>query len=197
MEKNALLLVDVQNDFCPGGALAVPEGDRVVPILNRYIEEFHFLDLPIFASRDWHPPVTKHFKAYGGPWPPHCVRGTKGAQFHPELHLPKGTEIVSKGMDPDKDSYSAFQAYASNGTDFATLLKAKRIKRLFVGGLATDYCVKQSVLDAIRHGIESVVLEDAIRGVEVNSGDSEKALQEMVAKGAQKIRLKQLRNHFL
>ena len=189
--KEALLVVDVQNDFCPGGSLALPEGDEVIPVLNRYLQAFQSAQLPIFVSRDWHPSVTKHFKAYGGAWPPHCVQGTKGAEFHPDLTLPKEAEVVSKGMDPDRDSYSAFQAYASNGTDFATLLRKQGVKRLFVGGLATDYCVKQSVLDAIREGFEAVILEDAVKGVEVAQGDSEKALQEMTKAGAKKIHFQQ------
>ena len=192
MGKDALLVVDVQNDFCPGGTLAVPEGDKVVPVLNRYIQKFASARLPIFASRDLHPLVTKHFKAYGGPWPPHCVQGTKGAEFHPALSLPKEAVIVSKGMDPEKESYSAFQAYASNGTEFSVLLRKRGIQRLFVGGLATDYCVRCSILDAIREGFETVILADAVRGVEVKVGDSEKALREMIQAGAKQIRLQHL-----
>ncbi|MBI4436874.1 MAG: bifunctional nicotinamidase/pyrazinamidase [Candidatus Omnitrophica bacterium] len=192
MASEALLLVDVQNDFCPGGALPVPEGDRIVPVLNRYIDKFHSTRLPIFASRDWHPPITKHFKAYGGNWPPHCVQGTRGAQFHPHLALPKDVEVVSKGMNPEKDSYSSFQAFTADGTDFSTLLKERGIQQLFVGGLATDYCVKQTVLDALREGFGVVLLEDAVRGVDLNSGDSEKALEEMRKSGARRIRFQQL-----
>lgn len=192
MNKEALLLVDVQNDFCPGGALAVPEGNKIIFILNRYIQAFQEVHLPIFASRDWHPSVTKHFKAYGGVWPPHCIQGTKGAEFHPALILPKETEIVSKGMDPSKDSYSAFQGYGPDGTVFATLLKRRGVRCLFIGGLATDYCVKYSVLDAIREGFEVTLLEDAICGVEVSPGDSEKARREMVQSGAKPISFQQL-----
>ena len=180
----ALLIVDVQNDFCPGGALAVPEGDRVVPVLNRYIERCRAGQIPIIASRDWHPEKTSHFKAYGGIWPPHCIQHTKGAQFHPDLKLPKETIVISKGMDPDKDSYSAFQAFDSEGTPLAELLKKRRITHLFVGGLATDYCVRVSVLDALKEGLKVTVLEDAVRGVELQSGDSKKAFDEMVRSGA-------------
>lgn len=190
--KNALLVVDVQNDFCPGGNLSVPGGDEIIPVLNRYLRVFQAAQLPIFVSRDWHPSVTKHFKAYGGMWPPHCVQGTKGAEFHPNLTLPKEAEVVSKGMDPDQDSYSAFQAYAANGTDLGALLRKQGVKRLFVGGLATDYCVKQSVLGAIREGLKAVILEDAVKGVDVALGDSEKALQEMTEAGAKKIHFQQL-----
>lgn len=190
--KDALLVVDVQKDFCLGGSLAVPDGDKVIPILNRYLQKFHSAHLPIFVSRDWHPPVTEHFKAYGGVWPPHCVQDTPGAEFHPDLILPKEAVVISKGMDPGKDSYSAFQASANDGTDFSTLLGQRGVQRLFVGGLATDYCVKQSVLDAIRQGHEAVVLEDAVRGVEIHPGDSEEAFQEMVRSGAKRVRFQQV-----
>jgi len=182
--SDALVVVDVQNDFCPGGSLAVPEGDRVVPALNRYVERFAGLRGPIFASRDWHPAVTKHFKAYGGVWPPHCVQGTKGAEFHADLRLPREAVIVSKGMDPDADAYSCFQAEDPNGMPFAAALGELGVQRLFVGGLATDYCVKATVLDALREGFQVVVLEDAIRAVDVNPGDGAKAIEEMEAAGA-------------
>jgi len=184
--KKALLIVDVQNDFCPGGALAVREGDRIVPVLNKYIKVFSREKLPIFASRDWHPKETKHFKQFGGLWPKHCIQNTKGARFHPELKLPEETIILSKGMDPDKDSYSAFQAIDSNGTDFLQLLKALGINELFVGGLATDYCVKSSVLDALKSGLKVNLLIDAIEGVNIRPKDSEDAIEEMVIRGAKK-----------
>src|SRR5437667_258948 len=127
---DALLIVDVQNDFCPGGALAVREGDQVVPVLNRWIGRAEAQRIPIFASRDWHPPDHISFKARGGPWPPHCVQNTKGAAFHPDLKLPPDTEVISKADDPDKDSYSAF-----GGTDLATKLRRVGIRRLWIGGL--------------------------------------------------------------
>jgi len=184
--KKALLIVDVQNDFCPGGALAVRKGDRIVPVLNKYIKVFSREKLPIFASRDWHPKETKHFKQFGGLWPKHCIQNTKGARFHPELKLPEETIILSKGMDPDKDSYSAFQAIDSNGTDFLQLLKALGINELFVGGLATDYCVKSSVLDALKSGLKVNLLIDAIEGVNIRPKDSEDAIEEMVIRGAKK-----------
>ena len=182
--SDALVIVDVQNDFCPGGSLAVPEGDRVVPVLNRYIERFAALKAPIFASRDWHPAVTRHFKAYGGAWPPHCVQGTKGAGFHADLRLPAEAVIVSKGMDPAEDAYSCFQAEDPDGMPFAAALGEHGVQRLFVGGLATDYCVKATVLDALMDGFQVVVLEDAIRAVDVSPGDGARALHEMKAAGA-------------
>lgn len=188
-ERDALLIVDVQNDFCPGGSLAVAEGDRVVPVLNRYAERFAARGAAIFACRDWHPARTKHFKAGGGLWPPHCVQSTPGAEFHPALRLPPGTEIVSKGMDPAEDAYSAFQAETAEAAAFAVALGERGVQRLFVGGLATDYCVKATTLDALREGFEVVVLEDAVRAVEIQPGDAERALAEMTASGARLARL--------
>ena len=113
--RPALLVVDVQNDFCPGGALGVPEGDRIIPRINRTIKLFVRRGLPVLATRDWHPRVTRHFKEFGGAWPPHCVQGTKGARFHAKLTLPEGAVILSKGMDPDQDSDSGFQALSLQG----------------------------------------------------------------------------------
>lgn len=181
---DALVVVDVQNDFCPGGSLAVPGGDRVVPVLNRYIERFRRLKAPIYASRDWHPAVTKHFQAHGGVWPPHCVQGTKGAEFHPALALPPEAIVISKGMDPAEDAYSCFQAQDPDGMDFAVSLGESGVQRLFVGGLATDYCVRSTVLDALHEGFQAVVLQDAIGAVDVKAGDGERALAEMRAAGA-------------
>ena len=186
---DALVVVDVQNDFCPGGSLAVPDGDSVVPVLNRYAERFDAQGAAVFASRDWHPPRTKHFAAYGGIWPPHCVQGTAGAAPHPALVLPVRTQVVSKGMDPEEDAYSCFQARAEQGGDFASLLAAREIQRLFVGGLATDYCVKATALDALRAGLTVVVLQDAVRAVDVTPGDGARALADLAAAGAASARL--------
>lgn len=182
--RDALLVVDVQNDFCPGGSLAVPEGDRVVPVLNGYIARFAAAGALVFACRDWHPVRTKHFQADGGAWPPHCVQGTAGAAFHPTLALPRETVVFSKGMDPEQDAYSAFQAEDASGRPFASVLKDRGVQRLFVGGLATDYCVRDSVLDARRQGFEVVVLLDASRAVDVKPGDGERALGEIRDAGA-------------
>ena len=182
--RDALVIVDVQNDFCPGGALGVKDGDQVVPVLNRYAERFAARGAPIFASRDWHPARTRHFKAYGGLWPPHCVQGTPGAEFHPGLRLPGPTMILSKGMDPETDAYSAFQGELEDGTPFAAALAAEGIQRLFIGGLATDYCVRATALDALKESFEVVVLEDGSRAVDVNPGDGDRALDEMRAAGA-------------
>jgi len=180
MDKTAaLVIIDVQNDFCPGGSLPVPEGDKVVAVLNRYIELFRAKELVIFASRDWHPARTGHFKAYGGIWPPHCVQGSRGAQFHPDLQLPPQAIIISKGMDPTKDDYSAFAGVSEQQIPFPETLKILGIRHLYVGGLATDYCVKETVLEGLRQGFSVTVLEDAVRGVDLNPGDSEKAMAEM------------------
>ncbi len=181
---DALVVVDLQNDFCPGGSLGIAGGDRVIPILNRYMQRFGELKAPIYASRDWHPPVTKHFQAHGGVWPPHCVQGTKGAEFHPAVTLPPDVVIVSKGMDPEQDAYSCFQAQDPDGMDFAVSLGEHGIQRLFVGGLATDYCVRSTVLDALHEGFQVVVLEDAIGAVDLRPGDGDRAIEEMRAAGA-------------
>lgn len=181
--KPALLVVDVQNDFCPGGALPAPEGDTIVPKVNRAIQLFERRDLPILASRDWHPRETRHFKAFGGAWPPHCIQGTKGARFHPDLNLPRRAIVVSKGMDPEEDSYSAFQATTSKGRDLESTLREFGVDELFVCGLATDYCVRASALDGFKRGFRVRVLRDAVRGVDVKPGDSEIALREMRTAG--------------
>jgi nicotinamidase/pyrazinamidase len=197
MKKNsALLVVDVQNDFCTDGALGVPDGDSIIPVLNRYIRLFSSGRLPVFASRDWHPKRTAHFKEFGGPWPVHCVQDSPGARFHPVLRLPEGAIILSKGMDPDADNYSAFQAVDAKGTVFAGLLKKFFIKELFVGGLATDYCVRWTVLDALNFGLRVFLLMDAIRGVNVREKDSEAAIDEMVSLGAKKITIEKLSRMF-
>lgn len=184
--KDALLIIDVQNDFCPGGALPVAEGDKVVPVLNQYIERFRTARLPIIATRDWHPEKTRHFNTCGGIWPPHCIQGTKGAEFHPELKLSGDVVIVSAGMGPDEDGYSGFEGKDDWGVGLADLLRQRGVERIFVGGLATDYCVKHTVLDALKEGFKAVLLEDAVRGVDLQRGDSERSVAEMIRAGAEK-----------
>lgn len=180
----ALLVVDVQNDFCPGGALAVPSGDRVVPVLNRVIDTLDRRGAPIYASRDWHPSETNHFRDHGGVWPVHCVAGSPGAAFHADLRLPASAIVISKGQAPDAHGYSVFEGQTESGRSFGDDLRKRGVRHLCVGGLATDYCVKHSVLDALRAGLEVTVLADAIAGVEVNPGDSMRAIDEMRAAGA-------------
>lgn len=182
--KDALIIVDVQNDFCPGGALAVANGDQVVPLLNRYVDRFAAAHLPIVVSRDWHPEKTSHFKSHGGVWPAHCVKDTPGAEFHHDLHIHPGAILVSKGMGADEDAYSAFQAIDESGKPLAELLSELGVSRVFVGGLATDYCVKQTVLDAVDKGFGAALLHDAIRGVDLNPDDSKNAVIAMRQAGA-------------
>ncbi len=184
---DALVIVDVQNDFLPGGALAVPHGDEVVPVLNEYIHRFRHKGLPIVATRDWHPPDHCSFQERGGPWPPHCVQGTPGADFAPGLELPENALIISKATEPDQEAYSGFQ-----GTDLDRRLREMGVRRLFVGGLATDYCVKQTVLDALRLGYTVYLLTDAIRAVDVHPGDGDAAIDEMLRAGALPLTLSDL-----
>lgn len=183
--RAALLVVDVQVDFCPGGALAVPEGDRVLGPLNRYLSLFSESSVPVFASRDWHPLTSKHFRENGGAWPPHCVQNTPGAVFHPNLRLPEGTIVVSKGISDWDDGYSAMEGVTENGTQLTMLLRRMALDRLYVGGLATDYCVKETVLQALKEGFAVTLLTDAIRGVDVEPGDSQRAAKAMLEAGAE------------
>ena len=186
MDRRAALVVeDVQNDFCPGGSLAVPGGDEVVPVLNRYIELFRKRGLPVYASRDWHTADSSHFKPAGGVWPVHCVQGSPGARFHPGLRLADDTVIISKGMDPAKDGYTSFEAVTENGEEFHASLWDKGIRHLYIGGLATDYCVKFTVLEALRRGFSLTLLIDAVRGVDLSPGDAETAIRQMVEAGAE------------
>ncbi|HXH18738.1 MAG TPA: nicotinamidase [Chitinophagales bacterium] len=167
-----LLIVDVQNDFCPGGSLAVNEGDKVVPVINRLMDKF---DL-VIASKDWHPEKTVHFKK----WPPHCVRNTPGAEFHPALKKEKIEKVFLKGTGNKDDGYSAFEATSE---DLEKYLRQKQVDELYVTGLATDYCVKQSALDAAKKGFKTYVVTDAVRAVNVNPNDEKQALLEMEKAG--------------
>ena len=180
-KRRALIVVDVQNDFCPGGALAVAHGDEVVAPLNKLIAEFLERGAPVIKTRDWHPATTKHFAAYGGTWPVHCVQGTKGAEFHPELSDDARIQILSKGLG-DENSYSAFDR-----TDLASQLHKRGVEEVWVGGLATDYCVKNTVLDALKEGFEVKALKNAMRPVELQPGDGERAIEEMREAGAEVI----------
>ena len=190
MELNSgdgLLVVDVQNDFLPGGALGVARGDEIIPVLNRYAVEFRARGLPIFASRDWHPPEHCSFREEGGIWPVHCVMGTKGAEFHPDFHLPPSAIVISKATDPKKEAYSAFE-----GTTLDERLRKTGVRRLFIGGLATDYCVLNTVRDAIKRGYAVCFLMDGIRAVNLQPDDGRKAEDEMIRLGAVSVRLENL-----
>lgn len=181
---SALLIVDVQNDFLPGGSLGVAGGHAVIEPLNQLAAAMAAADRPVIASRDWHPPVTSHFQPHGGPWPVHCVAGTPGAEFHTELLLPPGAIVVSKGTERDEDAYSAFQGRDTAGRSLVDLLRERGVRHLYVGGLATDYCVQASALDAVAQGFRVTVLEDAVRAVELQPGDSARALEKLRAAGA-------------
>jgi len=179
-QKKALIVVDVQNDFCPGGSLAVAHGDEVVAPLNRLIKEFLDRGEPVFKTRDWHLAKTKHFAAYGGVWPVHCVQNTRGAEFHPDLIDDPRINIISKGIDESADGYSGF-----DGTQLAQLLREQDVEEVWVGGLATDCCVKHTVLDALHEGFRVKALADAMRAVNVNPADGTKAIEEMRSAGAE------------
>jgi nicotinamidase/pyrazinamidase len=182
--RRALLIVDVQHDFCPGGALPAEDGDAVVPVLNRTIEKFQAAGYPVFASRDWHPEGSAHFEERGGPWPPHCIQGSEGAEFHRNLELPDDVIVITKGVDPEEDEgYSAFEGTADDGSLLASKLKDDDVDEVFVAGLATDYCVRASALDAVKAGFRTHLIVDAIRGVDVNPGDSGLAIEEMKRDG--------------
>lgn len=182
--RRALLVVDVQRDFCPSGALPAPGGDRIVPAINAYLAQAQELAMPIYASRDWHPAVTTHFKPYGGPWPPHCVQGSVGAEFHPRLELPASAIVISKGTDPERPGYSAFDGHTPDGQSFLSELRHRHVDRLYITGLTTEYCVKQTTLDALRAGLHVTILTDAIAGIDAHAGDADRALSEMAHAGA-------------
>jgi nicotinamidase/pyrazinamidase len=189
--RTALLVVDVQKDFCAGGALAVPEGDRVVDPINRLLAAYAATGSLIFASRDWHPVSSSHFSGQGGHWPVHCVAGSDGAAFHPRLRLPAATAVVSKGQAPESDGYSAFDGTLPGGEPLQAALDARNIGRLTVCGLATDYCVRASALDARTRGLQVSVVRDAIAAVNLRPGDETAALREMEAAGAGLVTLDQ------
>jgi len=184
-KSDALLVTDIQNDFLPGGALPVANGEQVIPVINDYIRHFEAANASILASRDWHPPNHMSFKTQGGPWPPHCVQNTKGAEFSPNLKLPKNTVIISKATNPKHEAYSAF-----DGTSLAKELEMRGVKRLFISGLATDYCVFYTVLDARQLDFEAVVLMDATLGINIKPGDVDRAIKTMLEHGAQQATIK-------
>jgi nicotinamidase/pyrazinamidase len=177
--EDALLVIDLQVDFLPGGKLGVPNGHAVLGPINRLLSLFDRKGLPIYASRDWHPENHCSFAERGGPWPPHCVAGTPGAAFSGQLGLPAGAIVVSKADTADVDAYSAF-----NGTSLAAQLRARGVRRVVVSGLATDYCVLNTVIDARENGFEVIVVPEAMRAVDLAPGDGERALARMAGLGA-------------
>lgn len=176
---DALLIVDVQNDFLPGGSLAVPGGNQIVPVINQYVGLMIDAGLPIFASKDWHPKNHCSFTNQGGQWPEHCVQNTYGAEFSSDLELPGNTVVILKGSDTAQDAYSAFQ-----GTALKTFLRKRGVKRVLVCGLATDYCVFKTVMDALKEGFQVTVLMDAVRAVNIHPNDGDFALVKMAKAGA-------------
>ena len=180
----ALLIVNVQNDFCPGGALQIPDGDRIIEPLNRAIGHFSADGRPVLVCRDWHSTTTMHFRNCGGVWPSHCIQGTPGADFHPRLLLPESAVVLSKGINPVLDGYSAFEGIAMDGRMLAELLRDLQVRTLWIGGLATDYCVLCTTLEALRNGYKVTVLTDAVVGIDIVPGESISAIEDMVAAGA-------------
>ncbi len=178
------MVVDVQVDFCPGGALAVPQGNCVLEPINRLLHIATENHRPVIATRDWHPQESSHFTSGGGRWPPHCVADSKGAAFHPDLVLPAHTIIVSKGLQPNENGYSAFDGIDDKQLSLLNVLSAHSINNVVVCGLATDYCVRATVLDAMRSGFSAFVVVDAIAPVNLNKTDGEEATREMQGAGA-------------
>ena len=177
--RAALLVVDVQNDFCPGGALAVRGGDRVVAPINRYVAQARARGMPVYVTRDWHPAATIHFKAHGGLWPPHCVFDTPGAAFHKDFVVPRDAILITKGDAPDRDAYSAFDGHTADGRPLLDDLRARGVQHIYLAGLATDYCIRYSAKAATDAGLRVTVLEDAVAGVDLAPGDSARAVEEM------------------
>ena len=186
--NRALIIVDVQKCFLPGGSLGVEEGDQIIPVVNKYIRLFKNYGLPIYATRDWHPEVTKHFKEYGGLWPPHCIQGTEGAEFAPDMELPEDVEIISEGMETE--GYSAFEGINEQGISFEESLRNRGIEYLYINGIATDYCVKATALDALKKGFRVTILLDAVKGVNLKPEDSQKAIEAMIRAGARVANIK-------
>jgi nicotinamidase/pyrazinamidase len=178
-DHQALIVVDVQVDFCPGGALPAEGGERIVPAVNRHVAEARRLGMPIYASRDWHPAVTTHFKDYGGEWPPHCIQNSEGARFHPDLVLPPDAIVISKGENPERAGYSAFDGHTPEGRPLLSDLRDRRINTIYVAGLTAEYCVKQTMIDARRAGLRAVALTGAIAGINARPGDADRALDEI------------------
>lgn len=184
---DALIIIHMQNDFLPGGSLPVQMGDTIIPVINRYLMLFHDHGLPIFATRDWHPSDHCSFQQQGGPWPPHCIATTTGAAFHPDIEFPINTQVISTATTQEKDTYSSF-----TDTQFHALLQASGIRRLFFGGVATEYCVLNTVKDALLLHYTTFVLEDAVRAINVKPDDGLHALEEMKRLGATLIRFEDL-----
>jgi nicotinamidase/pyrazinamidase len=178
--EGALILVDVQNDFCPGGALAVSGGDQIVPVINKLIPHFSL----VVSTQDWHPANHISFKERGGPWPPHCVQGSPGADLHSDLKTDSIAHYFRKASTPDRDDYSEFAGTDNEGRTLNEVLEGEGVKKIYVAGLATDYCVLETVLDGLKLGYEVYAVTDAMRAVNVAPDDGDQALRKMSDKGA-------------
>jgi len=177
---NALLVIDIQLDFMPYGSLAVKDGDKIIPVINKLVKLFSANEDMIFFSRDWHPEKHCSFSENGGTWPEHCIRGTRGARFHPDVQIPETSKIISKATTESKVAYSAFE-----DTELAEELEKNNINTLYVCGLATDVCVRSTVLDGLKLGLTVIVVSDAVKAVELEPGDGDRAIHEMNAAGAE------------
>lgn len=177
--RKALIIVDMQRDFCYGGALAVEDSDNIIPLINRFADIFSRAGGCVYATRDIHPKETVHFKAFGGQWPPHCVEGTPGAEFHPALKLPEGSVIITKGLDPKQDCYSAFEGFDDEGRTLRDSLLANDVGHIYLSGVATNYCVQATARDGLVSGFGVTVLIDAVRGIKSKDNDPEDAIREM------------------
>lgn len=185
--QTALIVVDVQNDFCPGGSLAVKDGDKIIPYINSLIKYYTQKEIPVFYTKDWHPPNHFSFKENGGIWPKHCVAGTYGAELHKDLVTPPKVQVILKAENPNTDAYSGFES-----TNLNLKLKKLHIDKLVIVGLATDYCVKNTVLDALKHGYITWVVKEGIKAVNVNPGDEAEAIKEMTSNGAEIIEVSRI-----
>lgn len=174
MPGEALIVVDMQKDFMPGGALPVPRGDKIIPKVNECIKKFKKRGALIVATRDWHPENHISFKERGGPWPKHCVQGSEGAQF--VVELPEDTVIISKATEQDKEAYSGFE-----GTDLVEILRKRSVRKVYICGVATEYCVRATALDAVGHGFETYIITDAVRGITPKG--EEEAMEELKEAG--------------
>ncbi|MGD9976656.1 MAG: bifunctional nicotinamidase/pyrazinamidase [Bacteroidales bacterium] len=183
----ALIVVDVQNDFCSDGALAVNDGELIIDTVNELVRRFELEDMPIIFTRDWHPANHISFRDYGGIWPVHCVAGTKGAEIHQNIYFPSVSILVSKASLPESEAYSGFQ-----GTGLASTLHDLGVEHLVVAGLATDYCVKNTVIDALTLGFSVDVVLEGVRAVNVNPNDGQVALDEMQTRGARMLHFSDL-----
>jgi nicotinamidase/pyrazinamidase len=187
---DALIVVDMQNDFMPGGSLEVPNALAIIPNINRYIELFEKSGATTVFTRDWHPENHISFRSRGGPWPPHCIQNTRGAEFHPALNIPKTAIVISKAFKEDEEAYSGFKGVElESSKDLNTVLRGRNIKRVFIAGVATEYCVKATALDAIELGYQVFLLTDAVKGINQPPSTENRAVEDLLRRGGVAITL--------